>query len=86
MPHQPQNSAGSEAEAQARIDAKQRSSEMIRAFAHEGPQVITRPAVDLASVLLGGLRLDNSAADVLAEIEAERKADFGCAIDLEAGS
>jgi hypothetical protein len=80
MPHQPQNSAGSEAEAQARIDAKQRSSEMIRAVAHEGP------AVDLASALLGGLRLDDSAADVLAEIEAERKADFGCAIDLEAGS
>ena len=86
MPHQPQNSAGSEAEAQARIDAKERHSEMVRAVAHEGPQVIARPAVDLASVLLGGFRLDDSAADVLAEIEAERKADLGRAIDLEAGS
>jgi prevent-host-death family protein len=78
---------------------------MIRAVAHEGPQVITRygedvavvvdiaeyrrltrPAVDLASVLLGGPKLDDGAADVLAEIEAEGKADFGRAIDLEAGS
>src|ERR1700761_2924621 len=47
---------------------------------------LTRPSVDLASVLLGGPKLDDSNADVLAEIEAERKADFGRAIDLEAGS
>jgi prevent-host-death family protein len=85
-------------------DAKQRFSEMIRAVAHEGPQVITRhgedvavvvdiaeyhrltrPAVDLASVLLGGPKIGDSAAEVFAEIEAERKADFGRAIDLESG-
>lgn len=47
---------------------------------------LTRPAVDLASVLLGGPKLDDSAADVLAEVEAERKADFGRTIELEAGS
>ena len=47
---------------------------------------LTRPAVDLASVLLGGPKLDDNAADVLAEIEAERKADFGRPIDLEAGT
>jgi len=46
---------------------------------------LTRPAVDLASILLGGPRLDDSAADVFAEIEAERKADFGRVVDLEAG-
>ncbi|MGH3253225.1 MAG: type II toxin-antitoxin system Phd/YefM family antitoxin [Trebonia sp.] len=47
---------------------------------------LTRSAVDLAGVLLGGPKLDDGAAGVLAEIEAERKADFGRAIDLEAGS
>jgi prevent-host-death family protein len=47
---------------------------------------LTRPAVDLASILLGGPKLDDdSVADVFAEIEAERKADFGRAVDLEAG-
>ena len=46
---------------------------------------LTRPAVDIANILLGGPKLDNSAADVFAEIEAERKADFGRAVDLEAG-
>ena len=46
---------------------------------------LTRPSVDLASVLLGGPKLDDSAADVFAEIEAERKADFGRTLDLEAG-
>jgi prevent-host-death family protein len=85
-------------------DAKQRFSEMIRAVASEGPQVITRhgedvavvvdigeyrrltrPSVDLAAILLGGPRLDDG-ADVFAEIEAERKADFGRAVDLEAGA
>ena len=44
---------------------------------------LTRPAVDLASVLLGGPKLDDDAADVFAEVEAERQADFGRAIDLE---
>ena len=46
---------------------------------------LTRPAVDLASVLLGGPKLDDDgAADVFAEIEAERKADFGRVVDLGA--
>jgi prevent-host-death family protein len=86
-------------------DAKQRFSEMIRAVAGEGPQVITRhgedvavvvaigeyrrltrPAVDLASILLGGPKLGDSIADVFGEIEAERKADVGRAVDLEAGT
>lgn len=47
---------------------------------------LTRPAVDLASILLGGPKLDDSAAEIFAEIEAERKADFGRVIDLEAGT
>ena len=47
---------------------------------------LTRPAVDLASILLGGPKLDDIAADVFAEIEAERKADFGRMVDLEAGT
>jgi prevent-host-death family protein len=84
-------------------DAKQRFSEMIRAVAQEGPQVIsrhgedvavvvdiaeyrrlTRPVVDLAEILLGGPKIDNGDAEVFTEIEAERKADFGRAIDLRA--
>jgi prevent-host-death family protein len=47
---------------------------------------LARPAVDLASILLGGPKLDDSAADVFAEIEAERKADFGRVVDLGAGT
>jgi|SRR5580693_10395739 prevent-host-death family protein len=43
---------------------------------------LTRPAVDLAGILLGGPKLD--VADVFAEIEAERKANLGRAVDLEA--
>src|SRR6266704_4117949 len=46
---------------------------------------LTRPAVDLARILLGRPQLDDSAADVFAEIEAERKADFGRMVDLEGG-
>jgi prevent-host-death family protein len=46
---------------------------------------LTRPAVDLASILLGGPKLDGI-ADVFAEIEAERKADFGRPVDLGAGA
>src|ERR1700735_2931572 len=46
---------------------------------------LTRPTVDLAGILLGGPTLDDG-ADVFAEIEAERKADFGRAVDLEAGT
>jgi prevent-host-death family protein len=86
-------------------DAKQRFSEMIRAVASEGPQVITRhgedvavvvdiaeyrrltrPSADLAGILLGGPKLDDGSAGVFAGIEAERKADFGRAVDLEAGT
>lgn len=85
-------------------DAKQRFSEMIRAVAHEGPQVITRhgdevavvvdiaeyrrltrPTVDLTGLLLGGPALSGDAVDVLADVEAERKADFGRQIDLQVG-
>jgi prevent-host-death family protein len=47
---------------------------------------LTRPAVDLAGILLGGQKLDDGAADVFAQIEAERKADFGRALDLGAGT
>jgi prevent-host-death family protein len=43
---------------------------------------LTRPAIDLTDVLLGGPKLDDDAAEVFAEIEAERKADFGRAIEL----
>jgi prevent-host-death family protein len=46
---------------------------------------LTRPPADLAGILLGGPSLDDLSADVFAEIEAERKADFGRAVDLEAG-
>jgi prevent-host-death family protein len=47
---------------------------------------LTRPSVDLASILLGGPKLDDATVDVLAEIEAERKADLGRVVDLEAGT
>jgi prevent-host-death family protein len=86
-------------------DAKQRFSEVIRAVASHGPQVITRhgedvavvvaieeyrrltrPASDLAGILLGGPKLDDSAGDVFAEVEAERKADFGRPIGFEVGA
>jgi prevent-host-death family protein len=45
---------------------------------------LTRPSADLAGVLLGGPKLDDGSAGVFDEIEAERKADFGRAVDLEA--
>jgi prevent-host-death family protein len=44
---------------------------------------LTRPAVDLAGILLGGPKLDDDMADVFAEVEAERKADLGREIDLD---
>ena len=47
---------------------------------------LTRPSIDLASVLLGGPKFDDGTTDVFAEIEAERKADFGRVVDLEAGA
>jgi prevent-host-death family protein len=50
-----------------------------------GYRKLTRPQVDLAGILLGGPKLDDGAADVFAETEAERKADFGRAVGLEAG-
>lgn len=45
---------------------------------------LTRPPVDLASILLGGPKLDDDTADVFAEVAAERTADFGRSVDLEA--
>jgi prevent-host-death family protein len=47
---------------------------------------LTRPSADLASILLGGPKLGDGTAEVFAEIEAGRKADFGRVIDLEAGT
>ena len=47
---------------------------------------LTRPAADLAGLLLGGPKLDDSAAAVFAEVESERKADFGRLIAFEAGA
>jgi hypothetical protein len=41
------------------------------------------PEVDLASVLLAGPKFDDDVADVFAEIEVERKSDFGREVDLE---
>jgi prevent-host-death family protein len=46
---------------------------------------LTRPAVDLTGLLLGEPALSDDAVEVLAEVEAERKADVGRPIDLEAG-
>lgn len=46
---------------------------------------LTRPAVDLTGLLLGGPKLDDDAVAVFAEIETERKADFGRQVDLGAG-
>ena len=46
---------------------------------------LTRPPVDLAGILLGGPKLDDGTVGVFAEIEVERKADFGRAVDLEVG-
>jgi hypothetical protein len=37
----------------------------------------TGSAVDLVGILLGGPKLDDDAAEVFAEIEAERSGDFG---------
>jgi prevent-host-death family protein len=85
-------------------DAKQRFSEMIRAVAQDGPQIITRhgeevavvvdiaeyrrltqPAVDLTGLLLGGPTLSDDAAEQLAEVEAERRNDFGRPMNLDVG-
>ena len=45
---------------------------------------LTRPTVDLTGILLGGPKLD-AAAGAFAEVEAERKADYGRVTDLGAG-
>jgi hypothetical protein len=42
--------------------------------------------MDLPSILLGGPKFDDGTADVFSEIEAERKANYGRAVDLEAGT
>ncbi len=47
---------------------------------------LTRPGRDLAGILLGGPKLDDAAAEVFADIEAERKADLGRIVDLEVGT
>ena len=47
---------------------------------------LTRPMADLASILLGGPKLDDGAAGVFTEIEAERRADLGRVVDLGAGT
>ena len=43
---------------------------------------LTRAAVNLTDVLLGGPKVDDSVVDIFAEIEAERKADLERPIDL----
>jgi hypothetical protein len=47
---------------------------------------LTSPAKDLTRVLLGPPRLDDDAAAIFDEVEAERKHDLGREIDLEAGA
>ena len=46
---------------------------------------LTREAVNLTDVLLGGPKVDDSIADVFAEIEAERKAGLERPIDFGTG-
>jgi prevent-host-death family protein len=46
---------------------------------------LTRPTVDLTGLLLGGPKLSDDGSEALAEVEAERKADFGRPINLEVG-
>jgi PHD/YefM family antitoxin component YafN of YafNO toxin-antitoxin module len=43
---------------------------------------LTRAAVNLTDILLGGPKVDDSIVDVFAEIEAERKTDLERPIDL----
>ena len=43
---------------------------------------LTRPTQDVAAILLGGPKLDDDAAGVFAEVEAEWKTDFGRPVDL----
>lgn len=46
---------------------------------------LTRPTVDLTGLLLGGPKLQDAAIEQFAEIEAERRSDFGRPADVEAG-
>jgi hypothetical protein len=46
---------------------------------------LIRPTADRPGLLLGGPALSDDAVDVLAEVEAESKADFGRQIDVEVG-
>jgi prevent-host-death family protein len=46
---------------------------------------LTRSTVDLTGLLLGEPALSDDAADVLAQVEAERNADVGRPTDLEVG-
>ena len=41
---------------------------------------------DFKALLLGGPKFGDDVANVFAEIEAERKADVGRTVDLEAGT
>src|SRR6266568_6025036 len=47
---------------------------------------LTRQAVDLVGVLLRGPKLNDGTTDVFEEVAAERRADFGRTVDLEAGT
>jgi prevent-host-death family protein len=47
---------------------------------------LTRSTVDLTGLLLGEPALSDDAVEVLAEVEAERKSDFGRAVDLGVGT
>jgi hypothetical protein len=38
---------------------------------------LTGPVTDLVGILLGGPKLDDDAAEVFTEVEAERSSDFG---------
>jgi hypothetical protein len=42
--------------------------------------------MDLPSVLLGGQKLDDDTAEVFEEVAAERRRDFGRAVNLVAGT
>jgi antitoxin Phd len=46
---------------------------------------LTRSAVDLTGLLLGGPKLPDAAVEALTEVEAERNSDFGRPVHLEAG-
>ena len=47
---------------------------------------LTRRTVNLTDILLGGPKVDDSIVEVFAGIEAERQADLGREVDLEASA